>query len=242
MDVINILKIVGASSTLVVAALCGVIELKKNSKSWINRFFAMFYIALASGFFLYTIYHFIFNHEAFVIPIMITGHIFFNFGFICLLVSALMISASQRTILNKKYLIPISILYIISFIGYFIWIPVLDMEDYAQGIVNTETPDAWFLFVNLYRVLILIFVIIRFSLLISRATGVFLKQLRFFTIGITLILIALFVNAFGGSIDSIELLLEVLMFVFMDAGMIISLRGFTIHTDLGDSQAPEIAV
>ena len=241
MDIINILKIVGASSTLIVAAFCGIIELRKNPKSWINRFFAVFYFALALGFFLYTIYHFIFNNVILVIPIMITGHIFFNFGFACLLVSALMISTSQRTVLNKKYLVPVFVLYIVSFIGYFIWIPELNLEDYAEGIVNTSTPPYWFIFVNLYRVLILIFVIIRFSQLASRATGVFRKQLLFFTIGTISILIALFVNAFGGQIPSLELFLEVSMFVFMDAGMIISLRGFTIHPEIGEIKEPVVA-
>lgn len=240
MDIINILKIVGASTTLIVAAFCGIIELRKNPKSWINRSFAMFYIALASGFFLYTIYHFIFNHDTLVIPIMITGHIFFNLGFVGILISALMISTSQRTVLSIRFLLPIAILYIISFIGYFIWIPTLNMEDYAQGIVNTKTETFWFLFVNLYRVLILIFVIIRFSLLASRATGVFKKQLRFFTVGTFFILIALFVNAFGGQIPSLELFLEVSMFVFMDAGMIISLRGFTISPEVGEIKTAEI--
>ena len=224
-----------------VAAICGYIELKKNPKSWINRFFALFYLFLALGFFLYTIYHFIFNYSAIVIPIMVTGHLSFNLGFASLLLSSLMISTSQRTVLRKNYLIPVGMLYLVSIIGYFIWVPTLNLEHYADGIVDTDTPTFWFIFVNLYRVLILLFVIIRFAILRSRATGTLSKQMLHFIIGTTFILIGLFLNVFGGKAPAtLGLLLEVSLFLAMDVGMIISLKGFLIHSEIEETVMPEV--
>ena len=75
MEIENYLKIITAIISCIFSFIAAYIELKKDHKFWLNRWFALFFSSIGLGFLTYTIYHLITENASIVIPIMITAHV-----------------------------------------------------------------------------------------------------------------------------------------------------------------------
>ena len=159
MDITTIFKITAAIITVVIAFIAGFIELRLNPDYWLNRWFAMFLFSASMGFLAYTFYHLILFNPNIVIPIAITAQVLFSFAFICLVMTVFILDLGEKRAMTIKYLGPLMILFAFICIGFFIWPPTLNMEQYEKGIVDTESVFGWFLFVELTRIILFIFVL-----------------------------------------------------------------------------------
>ena len=226
MDVLNILKIIASIITVIFALIAGYIELRKNPEYWLNRWFAIFFISAAFGFLAYSIYHINTLEPYFIIPIMITAHFLFNFAIISLVMTVFILEKSEMLAMTSKYLGLITVLFIISIFGYFIWTPTLNMERYEQGIVDTETPLGWFLFVNIWRLVLFIFVLYKYAILAKTTQGVPRQQVLWFFAGSFIVIVGVLFNLIGGILGSI--LIEILGQIAFNIGVVFIVKGFLI--------------
>ena len=226
MDILNLLKIITAIITVIFAFIAAFIELHKDPKFWLNRWFALFFSSFALGFLFYTIYHIITSNSSVIIPIMITGQILLNFSVICLLMTVFILEHSEEIAMTSKYLGIAMVLFVISIFGYFIWTPTLNMERYKQGIVDTETPLGWFIFVNILRLIIGIYALFKFAQLAVKTEGKSKQRVFWFFMGCFFIITGTLLNLFGGILGSI--LIEILGLVAFDIGTIMIVKGFLI--------------
>ena len=226
MDLLNGLKIGGALFTFLWGMGIAYIQLKKNLQSWLKRYFAGFFSSTAIGFLLYTLYHLMFQAPNLIIPMMILAQVFFNLGMTCLLLVVLIVEYGEITVFDKKlYLFPF-ILFVISLIGYVIWPPTLNQEDLENGLINTETTLILLLIVNLFRLFIVSFAIIKFWLLAKNSEDNYLKKrLLRFSYGLIIILLGILLNLLGGSLKSIGIFLEILGLAGFDIGAFIIFQG-----------------
>ena len=111
-------------------------------------------------------------------------------------------------------------------IGYFIFPPHLEMGDYALGIVNTHTPSGLLIFVNAIRLLFAIYAVIRYILIAKKLEGQTKNRIKWFSLGLIIIIFGLIANLAGGLLSSIGL--EILALVIIDVGAVIILKGFLI--------------
>ena len=226
MDTISLLKIIISAITFIIGIFCCYIEIKKNPDYWLNRSFAAFFISAAFGFFFYTIYHLILNNASFVIGIMITAQVMFNIAMSWLLFTELIIEFSEKRILRLKYVsIPI-LTFILSTFGYLIWVPTLDYDKYAAGQVDTITPRGWFIFVFGYRILLMLYVLVKFITLRAKSEGKQKRSITFFTIGMSFTVLGTFLTLVGGVQGILGAILEIGGLVFFNTGSILILKGF----------------
>ena len=87
MDIGNLIEVIAALITAILALIVGFRVLSLNPANWLNRWFTIFFISSSLGFLTYTIYHLITNNSDIIIPLMVTAHIFFNFSFISLMMT-----------------------------------------------------------------------------------------------------------------------------------------------------------
>ncbi len=226
MDVFNILKITASIITVIFAFIAGYIELRKNPDYWLNRWFAIFFVSAAFGFLAYSIYHLATLEPYLIIPIMITAQFLYNFAIISLLMTVFILEKSEKLAMVPKYLTIMMVLYIISIFGFFIWTPTLNMERYKQGIVDTETPIGWFLFVNVWRLVLFIFVLYKYAIVAKSTQGVPRKQVLWFFAGSFIVIVGILFNLIGGIFESI--LIEILGLIASDIGVVFIVKGFLI--------------
>jgi hypothetical protein len=130
----------------------------------------------------------------------------------------------KKIALSFKYLGSMMILFAIMSFGYFIWFPELDMLKYSQGIVDTSTPEGWFLFVNGIRITLSAFVVYKY-VRITRSVGEETKKrVQWFFIGIVLVIITLCINLAGGMLEWIPL--EIIALITLNIGSLLILKGF----------------
>lgn len=224
MDLLNILKIIAAIITLVIAVAVGIIELRLNPDNMLNRWFFLFFISAALGFSAYTAYHFILDNADLVIPIMITAHIIINFIPISLVMTVFIIEKYKKIAMSFRYLGIMIVLFGIMSFGYFVWIPELNTTDYSNGIVNTETRIEWFIFVNLIRILLFIFVVYKYAR-ITRSIGEDTKKrIQWFFVGIIVATFGLIINLLGGMLKWIPM--EIIALIAVDIGIVLVFKGF----------------
>jgi len=226
MDVLNILKIIASIITVIFALIAGYIELRKNPEYWLNRWFAIFFISAAFGFLAYSIYHINTLEAYLIIPIMITAHFLFNFAIISLVMTVFILEKSEMLAMTSKYLGIVTVLFIISIFGYLIWTPTLNMERYEQGIVDTETPLGWFLFVNIWRLVLFIFVLYKYAIIARTTQGVPRQQVLWFFAGSFIVIVGILFNLIGGILGSI--LIEILGQIAFNIGVVFIVKGFLI--------------
>jgi hypothetical protein len=111
-------------------------------------------------------------------------------------------------------------------IGYFIFPPYLDTGDYALGIVNTHTTAGLLIFVNTIRILLAIYAAYRYILITRKIEGETKNRIKWFSLGVIIIILGLFTNLAGGLLQLIEI--EILALVIIDIGAILILKGFLI--------------
>ncbi len=226
MDPLNIIKIITAIITAILGLVASRIELKKNPEYWLNRWFALFFSSVSIGFLVYTIYHFLEFAPTLIIPLMISAHVLYNFGFISLMMTVFVLEEGEKKVMTKNYLVPMAIFFGISIIGYFIWIPTLNMEQLSKGIVDTETPTLWFIFVNIWRLFIFIFVLFKYGLITRKTEGLVRKRVIFFFIGTVINIIGIILNLIGGMISSP--IVEILGIGSFNIGLVFILKGFLL--------------
>ena len=116
------------------------------------------------------------------------------------------------------------ILFVIMSFGYLIWVPTLDLTDYSNNIVNTQTPRELLIFVNLIRILLFVFVVYKYAK-ITRSIGEDTKKrIQWFFTGVIFATCGLFINLVGGVLDWIPL--EIIALIVVDIGIVLVFKGF----------------
>ncbi|MFW9824148.1 MAG: hypothetical protein ACFFE4_14485 [Candidatus Thorarchaeota archaeon] len=237
MDPLNLIKIIAASVTVIFALAAGFIELRLNPKNWLNRWFALFFITGAMGFFLYTLYHALplsnFEQDQLtIIPIMITAQLFFNLIPLCLVMTVFVLEKYQKIAMNITHLGIIGLLFIVMSTGYFIppLTPRLDAEAYAMRLINTETPALLQYPVNILRMILAAYVVVRYALISRKVENETRKRVQWFFGGVIIIIIGLIFNLIGGTFNValIETLIELVALLLLDIGFLAIVKGFLI--------------
>jgi len=226
MDILNLIKIIAATLTVIISFTVGFRVLSLNPGNLLNKWFTLFFISSSLGFLTYTFYHLILNNSQIIIPIMITAHIFFNFIFISLMMTVFILEKYEKVAMSLRYLGIMLVLFIIMSVGYFIWTPELDMARYSQGIVDTNTPTEWFIFITLIRIVLSIYVIYKYAMITRKIEENTKKKVQWFFIGITFAVIGMFVNLIGGFLRSV--IIEIFALIVIDVGTLAIFRGFLI--------------
>ncbi|MFX1377101.1 MAG: hypothetical protein ACFFA0_14945 [Promethearchaeota archaeon] len=225
MDLLNLIKIIAAVITVIIAFTVGVIELRLNPNNSLNRWFFLFFISVSFGFLAYTSYHIILFNSKLVIPVMITAQISYNIIPISLVMTVFILEKYKKVAMSFKYLGTMIILFIIMSIGYFIWIPELDMTKYSQGIVDTKTPIGLLIFVNLIRIALFSFVVYKYHKITKNIGEDTKKKVQWFFMGIIVAVVALIFNLAGG-IGEGSILLEIIAMIAFDIGSLLIFKGF----------------
>jgi len=226
MDAFNIAKVVAAFITVIIPFTVGIRVFTINRNNWLNRWFTLFFVSGSLGFLFYTTYHLITNNASIIIPLMITAQFFFNFICISLLMTVFVLEKFAKVAMTPKYLITMLLLFILMSFGYFIWIPTLDTDSYAVGIVNTETNLGLQIFVNILRIAIYIYAVYKYILISKKLEGDSKRRIQWFYFGIIIVVVGLLLNLIGGALDSI--ILEIVALISIDIGSLILFKGFLI--------------
>ncbi len=223
MDIFNVLKITTAIITVVFAVIAGAIELWKNPKYWLNRFFALFFVSMALGFFMYSLYHLILNNALIVIPMMVSAQILYNFAVTIILMTVFILDKGEKIAMTRKYLGITFLIFVITIFGYFIWVPTLNMERYDDGIVDTETPLGWYIFVTIARLVLFGYVLFRYYKISKLTEGTSKIRVIWFLRGSSVALVGIILNMLGGVLSSLPL--EIIGLIFIDIGIIGIVKG-----------------
>ncbi|MHA1510276.1 MAG: hypothetical protein ACTSRX_00990 [Promethearchaeota archaeon] len=223
-------KIVLAVLTVIVGLISAIVEIRKNSDYWLNRFFAMFFLFAAMGFSGFTAYHLITTDPKLTLAIMVTTNVLLNFSLACLLMTEFILQYSEVIAMKPKYLLITLVLFITSIIGYAIDYPTLDMAEYALGDVNTHTGIFLLAYITLYRLGIVIFVLIKFISLVKQAEAEKVKkQLKLFSIGMIFIIFGITLFLLGNLVTgNVGIIMEIVGQVCLNIGMIEIARGFLV--------------
>ncbi|GAH03699.1 unnamed protein product, partial [marine sediment metagenome] len=130
----------------------------------------------------------------------------------------------KKIAMSFRYLGIMMILFVIMSFGYFIYIPELNSGDYSDKIVNTTTRFELFIFVNLIRILLFLFVVYKYAKIIRRIGEETKKRIQWFFAGIIMATIGLFFNVAGGLRDYIPL--EIIALIAVDIGIVLVFKGF----------------
>jgi hypothetical protein len=226
MDIFNLIKIIAAALTVMISFAVGIRVLFLNPNNLLNRWFTLFFISSSLGFLIYTIYHFILNNSQIVILMMIIAQIFFNFIFISLMMTVFILEKYQKVAMSPRYLGFMLALFIVMSVGYMIWIPTLNMERYALGIVDTKTPIPWFITIIIIRAVLAVYVVYKYAIMSRKIEGEIRKRVQWFFIGVIFIISALIIDLIGGAFDLIPI--EVVALISVDIATIAIFKGFLI--------------
>lgn len=227
MDPLNFIKILAPLITVVIAFIAGFIELRLNPKNWLNRWFASFFFSASLAYLIYAIYHLLIFSPFITISIAaVVTQILFNFMILSLIMTVLVLEKFAEIAMSLKYLGIMAVAFILMSFGYFIWFPEVDPEYYGQGVINTITPPVWFMFVNICRMIVLIYVVIKYALIIKKTEGEAKNRIRWFFIGILFTIVGITFNLVGGIFNFI--LTEIITLILINIGAIIIVKGFFI--------------
>ncbi|UCC20875.1 MAG: hypothetical protein JSV62_06240 [Promethearchaeota archaeon] len=226
MDVINLIKIITTLITSGVSLVVGTRILILNRTDWLNRWFALFLYSSASGFLIYAIYHLILDNPTVIVPLMVTSHIFFNFLMVSLTMTVFVLEKYTKIAMSMKYLGTMLIIFFIMSLGYFIFIPTLDMDRYNLGIVDTSTPLGWLITVNVIRVILGVYVVSRYIGTTKKMEGDTRNRIKWFSYGVIMAVLGMIINLAGGAFS--QLLIEIIALIFVSIGAILIFKGFLI--------------
>ncbi|MFX1595826.1 MAG: hypothetical protein ACFFBK_07155 [Promethearchaeota archaeon] len=228
MDPINLIKVIAAIITSVIAFIIGFRVLILNPGNWLNRWFTLFFISLSLGFLIYTIYHLITNNADIIIPLMVTAHIFFNFAVVSLVMTIFVLEKFTKVAMSLQYFGTMMLIFFIMSFGYFIWVPKLDMESYEKDIVNTTTPLGWFVFVNFFRIVMSIYVICKYIMMTRKVEVETRRRVQWFSMGVFIVVVGLLINLSAGFFPLIEIPIEIIALIAIVLGSIAIFKGFLI--------------
>ena len=163
---------------------------------------------------------------------MVTGHLFMNFGLSCLLQTEFILEQSAKEAMTLPYLALSGGLFLIFSAGYLAWIPTIDEAEYALGIVGTNTNMFWFITVNLYRLGLLAYIIIKYYLIGKKAKGVTKKKMSIFTYSLIVAVVGIVFNLAAGVIFGnwayVEYSFEIAGMLTFVIGLVLMLRAFML--------------
>jgi len=223
---LNIIKLILPLITGIIALIAGFIELRLNSKNWLNRWFFSFFISASLGYLMYSVYHIIIFSPAITSIAVVITQIFFNFIPISLVMTVFVLEKFPKKAMSPKYLGTMLVIFILMSFGYFWWTPTVDPDYYAQRIINTTTPLPWFVFVNFVRMVLFGYALFEYAMITKKTEGESKQRMRWFFIGIVIIIIGLLFNLFGGILNIV--LIEILALILFNLGAIIIVKGFII--------------
>lgn len=226
MDPLNIIKIILPLVTVVISFIAGFIELRLNPKNWLNRWFFSFFISASLGYLVYSVYHLVIFSPPIISIAGVITQIFFNFIPISVVMTVFVLEKFPKRAMSPRYLGTMLIIFIIMSFGYFIWPPEVDPELYTQGIINTTTFLPWFLFVNIFRMVLFGYAVFKYAMITKKTEDEAKKRIRWFFIGILILIIGLIFNLFGGIFNLV--LIEILALILFNVGAIIIVKGFFI--------------
>lgn len=226
MDIINLVKIIATIITTLIALIIGIRVFLLNKKDWLNRWFALFFISSSIGFLFYSIYHLILNNAEVIIPLMITAQIFFNFNVIALVMTVLIVEKYNKVAMSMKYIGTLLIIFLLMSIGYFFFVPTLNLNAYASGIVDTNTPIGWMLFVNALRIGLAIYVSVKYIQITKAVDDDTKNKIKWFSIGVIVVIIGLFLNIAGGAI--LSAIIEIVALLIIDIGAVLIINAFLL--------------
>lgn len=226
MAILNIIKIVTAIISVSLSLIVGTKVLSLNPDNLLNRWFAAFFLATSGGFSFYTIYHFILNNAKIIIPLMITAQIFYNFLFVSLVMTVFVLEKYKEIAMSFKYLGSMIIIFLIMSVGYFIFLPELDEDLYAIGIVDTDTFLGLFIFVNSIRIGLAVYVVYKYGMMVKKVGEETKKRVQWLFIGIFIVIIGVILNLIGGIFKEIGI--EIIALIAIDIGIIALFKGFLI--------------
>jgi hypothetical protein len=223
---LNIIKLILPLITGIIALIAGFIELRLNSKNWLNRWFFSFFISASLGYLIYSVYHIIIFSPAITSIAVVITQIFFNFIPISLIMTVFVLEKFPKKAMSPKYLGTMLVIFILMSFGYFWWTPRVDPDYYTQRIINTTTPLPWFVFVNFVRMVLFGYALFEYAMITKKTEGEAKQRMRWFFIGIVIIIIGLLFNLFGGILNIV--LIEILALILFNLGAIIIVKGFII--------------
>jgi hypothetical protein len=157
---------------------------------------------------------------------MITAQIFFNLSPISLAMTLIVLEKHTKIAMSMKYLGTMLILFFVMSIGYFIFPPILNMVDYALGNVNTHTLPGLQIFVNAIRIVLTAYAALKYIVINRTIEGKIKSRIKWFSLGVIIIILGLFANLTGGFFSFIEI--EILALIIIDIGALLVLKGFLI--------------
>jgi len=223
---LNIIKLILPLITGIIALIAGFIELRLNSKNWLNRWFFSFFISASLGYLIYSVYHIIIFSPAITSIAVVITQIFFNFIPISLVMTVFVLEKFPKKAMSPKYLGTMLVIFILMSFGYFWWTPTVDPDYYTLRIINTTTPLPWFVFVNFVRMVLFGYALFKYAMITKKTEGEAKQRMRWFFIGIVIIIIGLLFNLFGGILNIV--LIEILALILFNLGAIIIVKGFII--------------
>ena len=222
-SIISIVKIIAPLVTAIIALIAGIIELRLNPKNWLNRWFFSFFISATLGYLLYGIYHLVIFSPTIISIISAITQIFFNFIAISLVMTVFVLEKFPKIAMSPKYLGTMLVIFILMSFGYFIWFPIVDPVLYPN-IINTTTPLPWLVFVNILRMLLFGYTVVKYAMITKKTEGEAKRRIRWFFIGDIIFVIGLIFNLFGGIFNIVEA--EILALILFNLGAIILAKGF----------------
>lgn len=227
LDIINILKITLSLIACAFAIFASYIEIKKDPKALLNRYFAGFFILASIGFLFYTLYHIIFDIPTILILYVISNSCL-NIGMACIFMVPMVIKYSSQDPKLKYFALLIFAISIGLILLYTIWPPSVDQASFDAGIIATEMNTMVNLTINLFRIVVLLFVLISFIRLLGKISGIQKSRILHFTIGLIFSMLTAFspllASAAGNAAEFVKML--GLGCVIIATGM--TLRGFLL--------------
>ena len=228
MDPLNTIKVISSFIMLIAAIVCGIVELKKNPEYWLNRFFALTYIFIGVGSAFYTAYHIILDNPTIIIPLNIAANIFYNLGLSCLIMVTFILDHSEKEAVSSRYLVIAFGVNCVILLGFIFWTPTLNLDYYELGIVDTETPLFFFLALSILRLVVVLYVMIKFNVISKKSEGIIKKRVRLVSIGTLILVIGFMMNIFSANLGALGIYLEILGIWLSIIGLLISARGFLL--------------
>ena len=223
---IYIIKIIAPLITGIIALIAGLIELRLNSKNWLNRWFFSFFLSASLAHLVYSIYHLVIITESITSIGAVITQIFFNFIPISLVMTVFVLEKFSKGAMSLRYLGIMMLIFIIMSLGYFFLPPIPNSTKFTQGIIDTDTNQIWFIFVNILRMGLFGYALFKYGMIIKKTENEAKQRMRWFFIGILIIIIGLIFNLLGGIIKNT--LIEILALILFNIGTITIVKGFFI--------------